>query len=160
MSNSAASTVFSTPDDTSAFATAFAQTLVPGDVILLQGDIGAGKTHFARSAIQSLLSHPEDIPSPTFTLVQIYEAAVGEIWHADLYRLTSPDEAIELGLDQAFEGAICFVEWPDRMGSMTPENALTLTLKTADQTDERVALFEWSDSKWTARIANLTHTTA
>ena len=65
--------------------------------------------------------------SPTFTLVQVYEADV-EIWHADLYRLTHPDEVLELGLDAAFGTAICLIEWPDRLGDLAPEGALHLKL--------------------------------
>jgi tRNA threonylcarbamoyladenosine biosynthesis protein TsaE len=82
----------SSPDETTQRATALGQNLGAGDVLLLDGDVGAGKTHFARSLIQSLLSRPEDVPSPTFTLVQTYASDRGEIWHADLYRLTSTHE--------------------------------------------------------------------
>ena len=60
--------------------------LKPGDTVLLEGDIGAGKTHIARQLIQSLQDRPEDVPSPTFTLIQTYDTRAGEIWHADLYR--------------------------------------------------------------------------
>ena len=70
-------------------AAALARRLVPGDTVLLEGDVGAGKTHFARGVILALLDVPEDIPSPTYTLVQTYDGRTGEIWHADLYRLTT-----------------------------------------------------------------------
>jgi tRNA threonylcarbamoyladenosine biosynthesis protein TsaE len=100
------------PDDaaTARLGAAFAQLLRAGDTILLSGGIGAGKTHFS------------------FTLVQTYDAGDVEIWHADLYRLSHPDEALELGLDAAFDAAICLVEWPDRLGNLAPPNALHLTL--------------------------------
>ena len=121
---------FTSPDQTSRFASNLSEDLRAGDVILLEGGIGAGKTHFARSLIQTRLQKSgviEDIPSPTFTLVQTYEDAFCELWHADLYRLTHPDEVEELGLLQAFEEAICLIEWPDRLGNDVPADALHLT---------------------------------
>lgn len=121
-----------TPDETDAVAAALAPLLGPGDVILLQGEIGAGKTHFARALIRNLLARvgapAEDIPSPTFTLVQTYVAQNDEIWHADLYRLGDPQEVEELGLLAAFDTAICIVEWPDRLGPLRPAAALELSL--------------------------------
>lgn len=122
------------PDKTGDLARRIGAALRPGHVILMEGPVGAGKTHFARALIQSLLIDPEDVPSPTFTLVQTYDGRTGEIWHTDLYRLTSPDDVIELGVDDAFDTAIVLVEWPDRLGELTPPNALTLTF--APQTDE------------------------
>ncbi|WP_135450072.1 MULTISPECIES: tRNA (adenosine(37)-N6)-threonylcarbamoyltransferase complex ATPase subunit type 1 TsaE [Tabrizicola] len=98
-----------------------------GDCILLEGPIGAGKSHLARAFIRARLGREEEVPSPTFTLVQVYEADV-EIWHADLYRLTHPDEVWELGLDEAFIRAICLVEWPDRLGGHLPPDALHIRL--------------------------------
>ncbi len=109
----------------------FAPRLVAGDCILLAGPIGAGKSHFARALIRAKLARPdEDVPSPTFTLVQVYQADSVEIWHADLYRLGHPDEAWELGLDQAFQDAITLIEWPERLGSQAPRDAIHLSLQT------------------------------
>jgi tRNA threonylcarbamoyladenosine biosynthesis protein TsaE len=104
-----------------------ARHLRAGDTVLLTGGIGAGKTHLSRALIRASLGYDEDIPSPTFTLVQTY-GADPEIWHADLYRLSQPNEAVELGLDAAFETAICLVEWPERLGDLTPPDALCITL--------------------------------
>ena len=126
------------PDETGALARMIGAGLRPGSVILLDGPVGAGKTHFARALIQSLLAVPEDVPSPTFTLVQTYDGQGGEIWHADLYRLTAPDEVIELGLEDAFETAICLVEWPDRLGDLAPADALTLTFSPLDEDSRRI----------------------
>ena len=113
---------------TAALGERLAQILRPGDTVLLEGPIGAGKSHLARALIRARLGRMEDVPSPTFTLVQTYEAADTEIWHADLYRLNHPDEVLELGLEQAFETAICLVEWPDRLGPHLPSDALHLRL--------------------------------
>lgn len=123
---------------TTQLAQRLAPLLAAGDTVLLNGPIGAGKTHFCRSLIQTRLGRAEDVPSPTFTLVQLYEADV-EIWHADLYRLSHPDEAQELGLDAAFDSAICLVEWPDRLGSLVPANAIRISFS-ADQDGRRVRI--------------------
>lgn len=112
-------------DETVCLAQVLAPHLGAGDVLLLEGPIGAGKTHFCRALIRARLGHQEEVPSPTFTLVQTY-GADPEIWHSDLYRLTHPDEAWELGLDDAFREAICLVEWPDRLGKSAPPDALRL----------------------------------
>ena len=126
-----ASTLFEFPlaDEgaTSALASQIAARLAPGDTLLLEGEIGAGKSAFVRALIRARLGRMEDVPSPTFTLVQTYEDDASDIWHCDLYRLTHPDEALELGLDEAFETAICLIEWPDRLGDAAPKSALTLS---------------------------------
>lgn len=116
-----------TPEDTDAAAAALAGALRQGDVVLMSGELGAGKTAFARAAIRARLGFAEDVPSPTFTLVQTYEAAP-PIWHADLYRLSDPDETIELGLLDAMDEAIVLIEWPDRLGPYAPSRALHLSI--------------------------------
>ncbi|WP_146347704.1 tRNA (adenosine(37)-N6)-threonylcarbamoyltransferase complex ATPase subunit type 1 TsaE [Falsiphaeobacter marinintestinus] len=144
------------PDDTAALAQTLGRALGAGDCLLLNGPIGAGKTHFSRHLIQSRLDTPEDVPSPTFTLVQTYQAGTAEIWHADLYRLSSVDEVEELGLSEAFETAICLVEWPEKLGPLTPRNALTLTFQ-PDPADEetRILTLGWTDPKWTPIVKAL-----
>ncbi len=141
------------PDATARCAVALGHSLRPGDVILLGGQVGAGKTHFARALIQSLLITPEDVPSPTFTLVQTYDTQSGPLWHADLYRVSVDSEVDELGLLDAFEEAICLIEWPDRMGSLTPKDALSIEI--APEGEGRIARITWSDSKWQARLAGV-----
>lgn len=123
------------PDEaaTAALGARLAGAAQPGDCILLEGPIGAGKSHLARAFIRAKLGREEEVPSPSFTLVQVYEAAGQEIWHSDLYRLTHPDEVWELGLDEAFRTAICLVEWPDRLGAHLPEGALHLRLEAAGE---------------------------
>lgn len=143
------------PDQTCAIAQQLAPRLAPGDVLLLTGDIGAGKTHFARCLIQSSLAVPEDVPSPTYTLVQTYPGRDAEIWHADLYRLSDRNEVFELGLVDAFDNAICLVEWPDRLGDLAPDSALLLTMTTLADPDARLLTFQWRDPAWTARIKDI-----
>lgn len=123
--------VLDLPDEsaTARLGRCLARLLRPGDTLLLEGEIGAGKSHLARSLIRQRLGRMEDVPSPTFTLVQTYEAEDGDIWHADLYRLSQPDEIAELGLEEAFATAICLVEWPQRLGRFVPADAMTLRLE-------------------------------
>ncbi len=144
------------PDHSRQMACALAPHLRPGDTILLSGNVGAGKTHFARAMIQASLATPEDVPSPTYTLVQTYPCQWGEIWHADLYRLTSTQEIEELGLLQAFEDAICLVEWPDRLDDLAPSQTLSITLVPGDQDDTRQLDLRWNDPRWGDILKGLT----
>ena len=138
-------------DATARCAIALGQTLRSGDVVLLSGSVGAGKTHFARALIQSLLVVPEDVPSPTFTLVQTYDTRSGAVWHADLYRITTDTEIDELGLTEAFEDAICLIEWPDRLGSLHPNDALCIDIAQAG--NGRCAQLSWAGEKWANRLS-------
>lgn len=111
------------------FGAALARLARIGDSLLLSGPVGSGKSTLARAFIRERLASPaEEIPSPTFTLVQTYEHETGDIWHCDLYRLTSTDEIIELGLTEAFQSAICLIEWPDRLGEDAPKEGLRINL--------------------------------
>ncbi|ETX27913.1 tRNA (adenosine(37)-N6)-threonylcarbamoyltransferase complex ATPase subunit type 1 TsaE [Roseivivax isoporae] len=140
---------------TDALAARLAPRLGPGDTVLLEGGLGAGKTHFARALIRARLGRAEDVPSPTFTLVQVYDTDGAEIWHADLYRLGDASEVAELGLDEAFETAICLVEWPDRLGADAPADALTLALGPGPTPDARTADLTWTAPRWTDRLEDL-----
>ncbi len=114
---------------TGAFAAEVATRLRPGDVVLMEGDLGAGKTAFTRALIRSITGDPETlVPSPTFTLVQTYDTSAAPIWHFDLYRLKDPDEIFELGWEDARAGGLSIIEWPERLGSLLPKQALTITL--------------------------------
>lgn len=132
------------PAATEALARALSELVWPGCVLLLEGPVGAGKTALARALIGALRARaslpPEDVPSPTFTLVQTYDTGPFETWHADLYRLTDPSEIAELGLDAAFDDALCLIEWPDRLGPRRPAHALTLTLAPEPDDSRRVTL--------------------
>lgn len=142
-------------DETTCFAQAIAARARPGFTLLLDGPVGAGKTHFARAFIKSLLDEDEDVPSPTFTLVQTYETRAGPVWHADLYRLSSGLEIEELGLTEAMDDAICLIEWPDRLGPLTPDHAILITW-TVNDPERRITL-TWTDEKWTSVIEDLTN---
>lgn len=125
--------ILQTEADTAALAQRIAPLLQAGDTLLLSGPIGAGKSYFARALIRARLGNDtEEVPSPSFTLVQTYQAADVEIWHCDLYRLTTVQDVWELGLDEAFVRAICLIEWPDRLGDMAPETALEMIFAAAD----------------------------
>ncbi|KNX40669.1 tRNA threonylcarbamoyladenosine biosynthesis protein TsaE [Roseovarius tolerans] len=156
MSGPRRSLTLASPDATCAFAQALGHRLSAGDVLLLSGGVGAGKTHFARCLIRALLREPEDVPSPTYTLVQTYPGTPCEIWHADLYRLSDPTEVIELGFTEAFETAIALVEWPDRLGDLAPPGALTLDFTPAEAEDTRHLTLTWSDPRWAAKLQGLT----
>lgn len=119
-------------DATMALGARLAGVLKVGDVIALHGGLGAGKTTLVRGLLQALLGCDTEVPSPTYTLVQVYETDIGEVWHGDMYRLDSPEDGEELGLWDAFEDAICFIEWPDKLGGYWPDDALSITLDFED----------------------------
>ena len=138
------------PAATCALAGRLAPALGAGDVLLLSGPVGAGKTHFARGLIRALTAPDEEVPSPTYTLVQSYPGRAAEIWHADLYRLSTPAEIVELGLLEAFETAIVLVEWPDRLAEMAPPTALSLEFAQGAAEESRSITLHWSDPRWSA----------
>ena len=106
-----------------------ADGLTAGDVISLSGPLGAGKSALARSIIVSANPNETDVPSPTFSLVQIYELADRTpLWHLDLYRIENPEDAMQLGLDDAFVDAVCLIEWPDRLKRFLPQSTLSIHL--------------------------------
>ncbi|MFY0633492.1 MAG: tRNA (adenosine(37)-N6)-threonylcarbamoyltransferase complex ATPase subunit type 1 TsaE [Vannielia sp.] len=145
----------SSPEHTTRLAEAMAPLLGAGDVLLLSGPVGAGKSHFSRGLIRWRMRRVdalEDVPSPTFTLVQTYPLPDGELWHADLYRLSDPDEVEELGLAAAFEEAICLVEWPDRLPT-PPAHALRLHFETGEGDDARTLTIA-GGKPWESRIAS------
>src|SRR3984893_12155605 len=112
---------------TAAFAARISALAEIGDVIGLKGDLGAGKTTFARAFIRAR-GGTEEVPGPTFTLLQVSDTTAAAIWHFDLYRLKSPDEAWELGIEDAFSDGISLIEWPEQLGPLLPRDRLRLTL--------------------------------
>jgi tRNA threonylcarbamoyladenosine biosynthesis protein TsaE len=105
-----------------------AAMLRPGDAICLSGELGAGKSTLARGLIRALTTPDEDVPSPTFTLVQVYDGPDFPIAHFDLYRIERPDEAYELGLDEALDDGAAVIEWPERLSRGLPPDRLDISL--------------------------------
>jgi tRNA threonylcarbamoyladenosine biosynthesis protein TsaE len=124
----------------------------PGDLLALHGDLGAGKTEFARAFIQER-GTADEVPSPTFTLVQTYDPPGGTIWHFDLYRLSGPDEVEELGWEEARADGIVLVEWPDRLGHRLPADRLDIELRQEGETGRRAVLT--GHGSWPSRLAQL-----
>jgi len=143
------------PDETAtaALARRIATLAQRGDVIALRGELGAGKTSFARAFIRGR-GEAEEVPSPTFTLVQVYDFAEAPIWHFDGYRLKDPDEAWELGIEQAFDEAISLIEWPERFGSLIPARRLEITLAQLPAAEARQAAID-PGGEWAGRLAEL-----
>ncbi len=130
---------------TQALAGRIAALARPGDAILLEGELGAGKTEFARAFIRAAADQPTlEVPSPTFTLVQSYDVPVGLLHHFDLWRLSGPSDLSELGWDEAREG-IVLVEWPERLGGQRPADALTIALRITGATSRCAMLSGWPD---------------
>ena len=142
---------FSSPQATAAFAARIAPLLRPGDTLLLDGEIGTGKTHFARAIIQARLAtvgRAEDVPSPTYTLVQAYTDGIVDLLHADLFRLTTPEDVFDLGLDDAFREAVCIVERPDRLAGHRLNEALLIKFETRNEPGIRVLTFYATAQRW------------
>lgn len=118
-----------TESTTDALGIALSQAVGAGDLLALSGPLGVGKSHLSRAIIRALLDDPlAEVPSPSYTLVNVYQAGALEIWHADLYRLGDTSELAEIGLEDALDQALVLVEWPDRWPDM-PQRRLDLTLR-------------------------------
>jgi tRNA threonylcarbamoyladenosine biosynthesis protein TsaE len=133
------------------FAARLAPLLKPRDCVTLYGDLGAGKSTFVRAAIQAL-TKAEEVPSPTFTLVQTYEGKTGPVWHFDLYRLKKSAEVLELGWEEAASEGIVFVEWPERLESLLPKSALSVHIDFVEEAARRRLRLEGSET-WGKRLS-------
>lgn len=151
------------PDEaaTAALALLLADRLQPGDAILLDGSLGVGKTCFARALIRHLTGDASiEVPSPSFNLVLTYDIAPdrlngGTLWHFDLYRVSYSRELDELGLDDALRDGVTLIEWPDRLGSHAPANALTVSFSLiTDAAGPRLAELHGSTA-WATRLSDL-----
>lgn len=134
---------------TGALAARLARAARPGDCLLLEGPLGAGKSAFARAFLRALAGNEAlEVPSPTFTLVQAYDMPGGmTASHFDLYRLDGPAGLLELGWEEAREG-LALVEWPDRLGPLAPTDALRLTLEPLEGNARRATLRGWDGRPW------------
>ena len=121
---------FRLPNDaaTARLGAAVAKTLAAGEAVCLWGPLGAGKSTLARGLIRVLTKTAEDVPSPTFTLVQFYAAPRLKLAHFDLYRVTRASEAYEIGLDEALDDGAAVIEWPERLGGRLPQDRLDIEL--------------------------------
>ena len=143
------------PDATSRLGAAIAAALEPGDAVLLYGPLGMGKSTLARGLIRAMTRPGEDVPSPTFTLVQFYESEP-PVAHFDLYRLSRPEEAAEIGLDEALDDGCAVIEWPERLGD-EPARWLgpdILTVVLAERGAGRLATVSGAGT-WDAKLKDL-----
>ncbi|HEY1411654.1 MAG TPA: tRNA (adenosine(37)-N6)-threonylcarbamoyltransferase complex ATPase subunit type 1 TsaE [Rhodopila sp.] len=130
---------------TEALARQLASMARAGDCILLEGPLGAGKTALARAFLREAADDPAmEVPSPSFTLVQIYDTKKGPVFHYDLWRLDGPASLTELDWEDALEG-IVLVEWPDRLGALRPDDALTITLQLGQGEAREATMQGWHD---------------
>ena len=134
---------------TTALGERIAAALRPGDVIALAGGLGAGKTTLARAMLKAL-GVQEDVPSPTFTLVQHYETARLGIDHFDLYRIESETETDQLGLEEALLGGVALIEWPERAGGRLPPDHLHVELNIVGHSGRSAALS--GPAEWARRL--------
>jgi tRNA threonylcarbamoyladenosine biosynthesis protein TsaE len=118
---------------TARLGAAIAARLREGEAVCLWGPLGAGKSTLARALVRALTRPDEEVPSPTFTLVQFYEGPRLAVAHFDLYRLTDPDEAYEIGLDEALDVGAAVIEWPERLGGGLPGDRLDIEIGYADE---------------------------
>ena len=143
------------PGATSRLGAAIAAALEPGDAVLLYGPLGMGKSTLARGLIRAMTRQDEDVPSPTFTLVQFYESEP-PVAHFDLYRLSRPEEAAEIGLDEALDEGCAVIEWPERLGD-EPARWLgpdILTVVLAERGAGRLATVSGAGT-WDAKLKDL-----
>jgi tRNA threonylcarbamoyladenosine biosynthesis protein TsaE len=134
-------------------AAAIALRSRPGDVIALMGDLGSGKTVFARGFLEAL-GHKGEVPSPTFTLVQSYDTVRGPVAHFDLYRLARAEDALELGLEDAAADGMLLVEWPERLGAQLPRPCLLVRLAAGAGATVRRARLS-GDGDWPDRLREI-----
>jgi len=138
-----------------ALAARLAPHLHAGDVVVLQGDLGAGKTAFSRAFINVLSAAPQEVPSPTFTLVQVYDDMEPPVWHFDLYRIEHQDDILELGWDEARRQGISLVEWPERLGSLLPKDRLEINIRFIKDSENSRQIILTPYGRWADRFERI-----
>ena len=119
----------STEKELDTIAETVAPLLLKGDVVALYGSLGVGKTTFVRALVRRLTNVHVDVPSPTFTLLQTYVTPHFDLYHFDFYRLKTPEEAYEIGIEDAFSNGVSFIEWPDKIGNLLPKKHKSLSFE-------------------------------
>lgn len=142
--------ISSSPEATERLAALVAAACQPGDCLALSGDLGAGKTAFARAFIQSR-GIAEEVVSPTFTILQSY----GDVAHFDLYRIKSPRELDEIGFDDAVSENICLIEWPEIAAARLPKNYLMIEIRHGKNDLEREIILSSTAPKWQSLLENI-----
>ena len=138
-------------DATISLAARIAHVSEVGDVITLRGNLGAGKSEFARAFIKSLAGQDTIVPSPTFTLLEQYLTPRGLVSHFDLYRIDDPVELVELGFEEALSNSICLIEWPERLGGAILDRLLQIEIQAHPLTEVRTVGLN-PDATWVERI--------
>lgn len=120
------------------FAKEFATKLKPGNIVTFRGDLGSGKTFLCRQIIKELCGKNTNVISPTFNLLQTYELPHFTIYHFDLYRLRDAGEIYELGIEEAFAGNLCLIEWPEIIRSILPKDVLNIKIEIVNEKSRRI----------------------
>ena len=142
-----------TPSQTLLLAALLAKFLKPSDTVLLFGEIGSGKTFFTRGVIQKMMQCQnvmmEEIPSPTFTIVQIYDTLSPSVWHLDLYRLENQQDLLQLGFEDTIQNDIYFIEWPEKLGAFIPKRNISIKFEyCGSKYESRNICIEFHGSNW------------
>ena len=140
--------------ETGILASQLADVSVTGDVIGLIGDLGVGKTAFARAFINARVGDVE-VPSPTFTIVQVYEFSDINVYHFDLYRIEETEELFELGIEDAFTDGISLIEWPDRMDTYLPSDRLDIIFSSVSSENARQVTLVGYGENWINRLVQV-----
>lgn len=126
-------------EETFRIAEEFTNTLNPGDIICLTGDLGAGKTHFVKGVAKAMELDPSVVSSPTFTLIHEYKGGNVPLYHFDFYRLKSELEALDIGAEEYFyDDGVCFIEWPEKVPGIIPDEALWIQFKHISKNKRRI----------------------